>query len=144
MKLVAVSGATLLKIKDKYRASNVFGIELKKEEAMLGASLLNIESMDIEDMNLNYSKNFFDYILLGDLLEHFHKPEKILVYLRGFLKKNGIILAGIHNLQNQSVLLPLLKGDFTYKDNGILDRRHIKFFTKNEIIKLFKSCDYNA
>jgi O-antigen biosynthesis protein len=135
-------GATLLKIKDKYRASNVFGIELKKEEAMLGASLLNIESMDIEDMNLNYSKNFFDYILLGDLLEHFHKPEKILVYLRGFLKKNGIILAGIHNLQNQSVLLPLLKGDFTYKDNGILDRRHIKFFTKNEIIKLFKSCDY--
>jgi GT2 family glycosyltransferase/precorrin-6B methylase 2 len=135
-------GALLLKLKSRFWAANVFGVELNNEAASIGASILNIEQGNIEDMDINYSKNFFDYIILGDLLEHMQESWKILTYLREFLKEDGVILANIHNLQHHSVILPLLRDNFTYQNTEFLTRNHLKFFTKNEIIKLFSNCNY--
>jgi hypothetical protein len=37
----------------------------------------------------------------------------------------------------------LLQGNFTYKDEGLLDRTHIHFFTQIEIIRMFEKLDFN-
>ena len=41
-----------------------------------------------------------------------------------------------------TVLRPLLSGDFTYQDMGLLDRAHIHFFTYNEIMRMFLRAGY--
>ena len=43
-----------------------------------------------------------------------------------------------------SVILDLLKGNFTYQDSGILDKTHLRFFTLNEINRLFSYCGYKV
>ncbi|BBP92733.1 hypothetical protein BsIDN1_63510 [Bacillus safensis] len=40
-------------------------------------------------------------------------------------------------MMHAEVLLPLMTGDFTYQDVGILDRTHIRFFTPNTMRALF-------
>jgi len=35
------------------------------------------------------------------------------------------------------------QGDFRYEDSGILDRTHLRFFCKKNIIDLFENQDYN-
>ena len=36
----------------------------------------------------------------------------------------------------------IIKKDWQYVDAGILDRTHLKFFTKKSIIRMFESADY--
>ena len=46
------------------------------------------------------------------------------------------------NLMHISVLEPLLHGRFTYQDEGILDRTHLKFFTRTELIEMIGRCGF--
>ena len=58
------------------------------------------------------------------------------------MNDKGCIIASIPNLMNAEVIYDLLNGNFTYKDAGILDRTHIRFFTKNEIFRMFVNEGY--
>ena len=96
----------------------------------------------IENMELPYEKENFDYIILADVLEYLYWPEKVLRKVKPYLKENGAILSSIPNIMHLSVILPLLKGEFTYKEAGILDKRHIRFFTLQSIIAMFTECNF--
>lgn len=136
------TGATLIEIKNKYRNSTVHGIEICENAAKIANGICDVKSLNIEDKNLKYKHNYFDYILLGDVLEHLINPWDTLIYLRRFLKRDGYILASIPNLMHISVMIQLIKGNFTYADSGILDKTHLRFFTLNEIKKLFNNNGY--
>ena len=53
------------------------------------------------------------------------------------------ILASIPNVMHHSVMKGLLSGKWTYKEAGILDKTHLSFFTRDEIVKLFQSSGYS-
>ena len=53
------------------------------------------------------------------------------------LKDDGYILTSIPNVMNANIVYDLLHGSFTYQDAGILDRTHLRFFTKREILRMF-------
>ncbi|XNN68929.1 hypothetical protein ACLM2U_13600 [Bacillus pumilus] len=53
------------------------------------------------------------------------------------LKPGGVIICCLPNMMHAEVLLPLMTGDFTYQDVGILDRGHLRFFTPNTMRALF-------
>jgi GT2 family glycosyltransferase/2-polyprenyl-3-methyl-5-hydroxy-6-metoxy-1,4-benzoquinol methylase len=79
----------------------------------------------------------FDCVICADVLEHLRDPERALRLLRRALAPGGRLLASIPNVRHASVLLPLLvDGRFTYRDEGILDRTHLRFFTLQEILAL--------
>jgi GT2 family glycosyltransferase/2-polyprenyl-3-methyl-5-hydroxy-6-metoxy-1,4-benzoquinol methylase len=80
------------------------------------------------------STNFkFDYIIFADVLEHLHDPEKILKMARDRLTEDGSILISIPNVGHNSVIIDLLQGKFEYRDVGILDKTHLKFFTHTSL-----------
>jgi len=135
-------GATLGKLKYMYPNAELHGIELVESVASYGKYLANIIAGNIENIKLPYEKERFDYIICGDVLEHLHEPERVLSELREYLKQGGKLIASIPNIMNISVIVELLKGNFTYKDAGILDRTHIHFFTKKEIEKMLVECGY--
>lgn len=72
---------------------------------------------------------FFDYILLGDVLEHLMRPGDVLEKLKLFLKDGGMFLISLPNIAHASIKADLLLNRFIYTKVGILDRTHLRFFT---------------
>ena len=132
------SGATLAYIKKTFPNSTVYGIEYVEEIASLADKDLNVLCGDVENMDFTYPIASFDYIICGDVIEHLKYPEMILEKLKQYMKPNGYLLCSIPNMMHAAVIYNLLRGDFTYNDSGILDRTHLRFFTANEIIRMFE------
>lgn len=97
---------------------------------------LNIENTD--ELNRALINDEYDYIILGDVLEHTVNVEQILRVLKNKIKKSGEILVSVPNASHNCVLMQLLKNDFTYQAEGILDRTHISFFTSKSFKKIAK------
>lgn len=141
-------GATLMEIKKRFPMSRTYGIEINRGAAKVASHVANhVIDDDIESDKMRYFwdqfKDTFDYIIFGDVLEHLRDPETILKKCKGILKDDGHIIASIPNLMHISVIEDLLiKGNFTYTERGLLDKTHIHFFTKNEIVKIFNDTGY--
>ena len=56
---------------------------------------------------------------------------------REWLTPDGRLVASIPNVRHHSVVRSLLQGNWTYESAGLLDRTHLRFFTRREIEKLF-------
>lgn len=82
----------------------------------------------------------FDLILMLDVLEHLVDPWRMVERCHQALKPGGALIASIPNVANYSVVLPLLfAGRWTYADEGLLDRTHLRFFVKRTAIALMTS-----
>lgn len=136
-------GTTLLKIKNNYKNSDLYGIELNKNSAADAKLYADVTVGNIENKRLKYDKNSFDYIIAADIFEHLIDPWKVLRKLKGYLKEDGYILSSIPNVMNHGVIKNLLCGLWEYQDAGILDKTHLRFFTLYEIDKMFKQCGFN-
>lgn len=134
-------GDTLAAIQYQYPKAKVQGIELEQRIADLGSKKMNIKCANIENYQFS-PEDKFDYIIFADVLEHLFDPYTLLRKIRRQLNDKGCIIASIPNLMNAEVIYDLLIGNFTYKDAGILDRTHIRFFTKNEIFRMFANEGY--
>lgn len=135
-------GATLLKLKDLYKNCNVYGIEKNTGSAELANCVAEVVCTDIEKNALDYQLKFFDYIILGNVLEQYKDPWGILSKLSKYLKSDGYIIARIPNIMHISVIKDLLNGNWTYDDSSILRKESIRFFTINEIKKMFQMQGY--
>lgn len=133
-------------IKQKYPGAEYIGLELDEKAAEIAQSRLdrvimaNIEEINLEELGIN--EGSFDFIICADVLEHLYDPWQVLFKLHAYLKPNGQMLASIPNTQNISLILQLLSGNWTYTEFGLLDATHIRFFTLNEIFKLFAGTGY--
>jgi 2-polyprenyl-3-methyl-5-hydroxy-6-metoxy-1,4-benzoquinol methylase len=72
----------------------------------------------------------FDYIFLLDVLEHLTDPSKVLQDLHQIADPETRIIISVPNVANIYIRLNLLFGRFEYSNRGILDRTHVRFFTK--------------
>ncbi|MCG2737897.1 MAG: class I SAM-dependent methyltransferase [Candidatus Methanoperedenaceae archaeon] len=137
-------GRTLRQLKELGKAKETIGIEIN--ENMANRLAQNVDKMiigDVENLELDFEKEFFDYIIFGDILEHLRNPIKILKEYSEYLKNDGYIIASIPNLNHYGVVIPLIFFDkFEYKMAGILDKTHLRFFTRKSILKLFNSSGF--
>ena len=74
-----------------------------------------------------------DAIVLGDVLEHLRDPTALLQMVRDALGPNGRAFISVPNIANVTVRLGLLFGVFEYRDRGILDNTHLRFYTMRTI-----------
>jgi len=81
--------------------------------------------------------NYFDLIIANDVIEHIEQPWDFLQSLKKKLAKNASLVLSIPNVRCYSNLRELLREkDWKYKDCGILDITHLRFFTEKSIIRL--------
>ena len=132
--------ATLARIQYLYPNAEVKGIELVENVARLNEGQMDIIQGNIENMQLPYEKQYFDYIIFGDVLEHLYEPDAVLCKMKPYLREGGQFLCSIPNIMHISALLPLLQGKFRYRNAGILDRTHIRFFTLDSIWGMLHRC----
>jgi 2-polyprenyl-3-methyl-5-hydroxy-6-metoxy-1,4-benzoquinol methylase len=86
----------------------------------------------------------FDLVTFNDVLEHMFDPEKALRKTRRLLRPGGRVVAAIPNVQYSPVILRLLGGRWDYTDIGVLDRTHVRFFTRQTMIEMFDRAGYRV
>ena len=135
------SGNTLKYIKDNYQYDWACGVELAHEAAEIARSKVDLViEGDIENMDLQIDPATLDVILCLDVLEHLIDPWGVISKLSTLLKPDGIMIASIPNIRYCHVVITLiLLGKWEYTDKGILDKTHLRFFTRNTAIKLLES-----
>lgn len=138
-------GAMLGYIKGIYPNVKTYGIEIEKSAAEIAKYMADeIICGDVEQLEFLWEDEVFDYVIMGDVLEHLKRPDIVLKRLKRHMKKNGHIIVSIPNVKHYSVILPLLlKDEFTYSDAGILDTTHLKMYTATEIRRLIEQNGYH-
>ena len=84
----------------------------------------------------------FDRVLLLDVLEHLRNPDRILDECREVLKREGLLIVSLPNIANIVVRLMLLFGRFDYTERGLLDKTHLRFFTRKTARRMLEAAGY--
>lgn len=83
-----------------------------------------------------------DCWVFGDSLEHLYDPWALLARVRKRIGANSSIIACVPNAQHWSVQASLNCGQFRYQASGLLDRTHIRWFTRITLIELFAGAGF--
>ncbi len=131
-------GATVDWLKAKRLCEWAGGIEYHDAApAAARARLDEVFEGDIETMELSLDEASIDVILCLDVLEHLVDPWQVIAKLQRHLRPGGTLIASIPNVRCLNVLLPLIfLGRWEYQDQGILDRTHLRFFTRRSATAL--------
>lgn len=84
------------------------------------------------------SEGKFDAVTATDVLEHLYEPLAVLKAMKGFLNETGSIVVSVPHVGHSVIHACLLDEDFEYRDIGLLDRTHIRFFGIKNIQRLFE------
>jgi SAM-dependent methyltransferase len=129
------AGGTMRWLRGRRTIQYAVGIEIEPRQAELAADAFdlvltgNAEALDVPPGG-------FDLIIILDVLEHLVDPWAMVRRLHSALNMGGVIIASIPNVGHYSVAIPLLKGRWEYGDFGLLDRTHLRFFTKRTAFDL--------
>jgi glycosyltransferase involved in cell wall biosynthesis/2-polyprenyl-3-methyl-5-hydroxy-6-metoxy-1,4-benzoquinol methylase len=122
----------------------VVGIEINPDACInAGKNLSSLVIGDIEEIELDLDEGHFDCVVLADVLEHLNDPLSALKKLRKYVSDSGSIVASIPNIRYWGIINMLIEGHWKYEDYGILDKTHLRFFTKKEIEKLFADSGFH-
>jgi 2-polyprenyl-3-methyl-5-hydroxy-6-metoxy-1,4-benzoquinol methylase len=132
-------GMLLNELSKKYKNIDFFGIEKSAEAVIKIPKFVNLFHADIEDHNeilKQINKEKFDLIVFSDVLEHLYDPVNTLNFYSKFIKKNGAIVVTVPNIANVYSRTSLFFGFFDYTETGVMDKTHIRFFTKKTLSKV--------
>jgi SAM-dependent methyltransferase len=133
---IGCSQGTFLKSVKEHTGAETWGIEFIAEAAEQA-------KFQVEDVIPSLPDGYFDIITLNDVLEHLTEPSEILKIIKTKLSGKGIIIASIPSVRYFSNLFELIvKKDWEYKDDGILDSTHLRFYTKKSMKRIFEKADY--
>ena len=133
------SGETLAWLRGIHKASYTVGIEISEAAANAAkghADEIHWADFERDDIDLQGQK--FNVILCLDVLEHMVDPWNVVDCLVSkYLEVGGTLVVSLPNVRHYSVVLPLLFGGrWDYADAGLLDRTHLRFFTRRTAQKL--------
>ena len=138
-------GEGVLASEIKQNGNRVTGIDVLPEveyqgqlEEYFSANLDNGIQPVIEALN----GKRFDRVLLLDILEHLRRPEDLLAECHEVLGRDGQLIVSLPNVANITVRAMLLFGRFKYTERGLLDRTHLRFFTRKTARRLLEQSGY--
>ncbi len=124
------------------------GVEVEPSAAALAASELDaVHLLDLDRGlgELTQYRGRIDLLLLLDVLEHLEDPWSRLRDLKDLLSTDGVVIASLPNVRNLKVLWPLLvRGEWRYESAGILDKTHLRFFTRKTALELFGGAGFRV
>ncbi|MEZ9835158.1 class I SAM-dependent methyltransferase [Vibrio breoganii] len=88
--------------------------------------------------------DYFDLIVCNDVIEHIQDTKEVFNFIESKLTKNGKIIASIPNVRYLPNLKELLLfKDWRYRQAGILDRTHLRFFTKKSSLRMLNENNFH-
>ncbi|MDY0013840.1 MAG: class I SAM-dependent methyltransferase [Rhodocyclaceae bacterium] len=99
----------------------------------------NIEEMDLAPLA---EAGPFDAITFADVLEHLRDPGAALRKVAPLLTTGGVLVASVPNVTHAALAYEIANGRFSYREFGLLDNTHIRFFDRHGIVSLFEEAGY--
>ena len=130
-------------LKQKLHAE-VWGVELDNNAAALAQKKLDkVLVGDISQLISRLPEAYFDCVVFNDVLEHLVDPFSVLLQIKPKLNADGVVVCSVPNVRYISVLKQLLvKKQWKYEGEGVLDKTHLRFFTQKSLIDTFNSLGY--
>lgn len=125
----------------KERGNRVTGIEIDPEageRARPHLERLVIGDLQTMDLAAELGEHAFDVVVFADVLEHLTDPLAVLRQAPSLLAPGGSVVVSIPNVAHGAVRLALLAGRFEYRDVGLLDETHLRFFTRSSVEELHR------
>jgi SAM-dependent methyltransferase len=121
---------------------SIVGLELDPEAIRLVSPYCEkVIDVDLNNLDWQLIKSKigqFDTIVAADVLEHLYDPWSVLANLEPLLKSNGEIVVSLPHVGHAAIAACLINSNFEYRDWGLLDRTHIRFFGLTNIDSLFQ------
>jgi 2-polyprenyl-3-methyl-5-hydroxy-6-metoxy-1,4-benzoquinol methylase len=126
------------------RPLTVWGLELDPVAGARAADVLDrVLIGDAAALLPGLPEAGFDAVILNDILEHLVEPAELLARLRPLLRPGGHVVCSLPNVRHfPNVVNLVVHGSWRYTDEGILDRTHLRFFTRSSMIALLTDCGY--
>lgn len=126
------------------RGMEVWGIERDPKATALAAQRLDrvipADLADADGIAAELGERRFDVVVFSDVLEHLVDPAGVVATFLPYLAPGGHVVISVPNVANWVTRLGLLFGRFTYRDTGVLDRTHLRFFTRRSTVEFARSC----
>jgi SAM-dependent methyltransferase len=122
----------------------IWGLELDPAAAEVAGGVLDrVLQGPAEELVIRLPEAHFDCVCCNDVLEHLAWPDRVLRDLRRVLKPGGVVVASIPNVRYFGNVWDLVvRGAWSYTDEGILDRTHLRFYTRASTADLFAAGGY--
>ena len=136
------TGATVAAIKDLAGQTPFWagGVELDPSAAASAATVMDriwAGDAEADAFDQEIEAGSLDVILCLDVLEHLADPWAMVRRLSPLLKPGGRLIVSLPNIRHYKFIVGLLfRGDFHYRDAGLLDRTHLRFFVRQTAIEL--------
>ncbi len=114
------------------KRAELWGVEPNKEAADQaqnnGYKMLAGEFNSVFD---RLPSNYFDLVICNDVIEHMVDHDYFLSRIKMKMTSDGVIMGSVPNMRNYRALVELLvRKDWPYMDEGVLDRTHLRWFTE--------------
>ncbi|MBU1169635.1 MAG: methyltransferase domain-containing protein [Proteobacteria bacterium] len=133
-------GELLFRLRRDKHCTDLYGIEINEDSKVLfdkyldGSWIIDLGDKDAE-LDDNYL-NYFNFIILHDVVEHLYDPWYVVEKLRKYLAPEGKIVVVVPNIQYWGILEQIVNGSFPYGAGGLMNEDHIRWFTCSSIIEL--------
>jgi methionine biosynthesis protein MetW len=118
------------------RGCDVVGVELDPVAARQARAICrdvvvgDLDAPDTREAVQRAVGGGVDVVICADVLEHVRDPWAVLAWLRTLLRPGGHAVVSIPNIAHWTARRAVLRGRFDYRDHGLFDRTHVRFFTR--------------
>lgn len=108
-----------------------------------GKLLFKVLNGIYDEVAADLPDKYFDLIICNDVIEHMVDHDQFLEEIKNKLAPEGVIFGSIPNVRFIGNLIEFLFGrDWRYREDGILDRTHLRFFTEKSLRRTFLEHNY--
>lgn len=126
--------------------AHIIGVEIHPQSAQEARQRLDcVIEQPVETALESIPAGSVDCVVCNDVLEHLLDPWSVLLQIKRVLQPDGSVVSSIPNVRHFPVFKNyLLGGDWRYEKWGVLDRTHLRFFTKSSIERMFSETGFRT
>jgi 2-polyprenyl-3-methyl-5-hydroxy-6-metoxy-1,4-benzoquinol methylase len=122
-----------------HKVCEIDGIDINKQALAKTQCYRNLYCIDLNNPDFSSLNQKYDFIVFGDVLEHTINPDIVINMLKSKLAENGFMAISLPNIGFLWYRLLHLFGYWDYKETGVMDKTHLRFFTLNSMQKFLQT-----
>ena len=137
------TGATMAALRERCDIVQAVGVELDPVSAAAAKTYFDtlfVSAVEDAPFETAIEPGSLDLVLCLDVLEHLVDPWTVVHRVSPLLRPGGRLMISLPNIRNWKFIARLFfLGDFHYRDSGVLDRTHLRFFVRETAMALATS-----
>jgi SAM-dependent methyltransferase len=123
----------------------LWGVEPDANSAAIAATQMHAVHMGpYDDVEAKLPNRYFDVVICNDVIEHMADHDAFLRRVRQKISPGGVIVGSVPNVRYfKNLFDTLVLKDWDYKDAGILDRTHLRYFTLKSLSRSLRETGYS-